>query len=145
MATKYAGRDWLNQVLSQNGNSKIWKGPLSELGAEVGDLLGELFYGIYHVDNGALSKVDWSSSYFIELAIDQTMATFDFNHLTRFVFLCHDHCIRGQISPRSNRTMTLMFHKRERSGEMNHRHPTLEMALFDYRKQHPLEAANAAS
>lgn len=141
----YAGADWIESNIKHGGK---WIGPMSEFGREVADLLGDLFLGIYHVNPAYLIKVDWSGSAFIELAVDQTFATFDYSNLTRFVFLCHDYGIRGQISPRSNRTMMFMFHPRERKNgarNVSQWHPTLEESIEMHRKAYPPTVAAEVS
>lgn len=129
MTNNHAGADWVAEVIKHNST---WKGPMSDFGRSVADLLGEWAFGIYHLDPSALAKVDWRSTAFIEVAHDQTLATFDFNNLTRFVFLCHEYGIRGQISAQSARTVTLMFHPRERKSDSiltSKYHPTLDEAV----------------
>ena len=47
---RYAGAAWIRSALGRE---------LSPLGAAVADLLGDVFAGIYHLDNADLRKVDW--------------------------------------------------------------------------------------
>ncbi len=133
--SEYKGAGWIEQQIPYG---RGWKGPMSDFGRNVANLLGEFVYGIYHINPTYLIKADWSHSAFIEINYDQTLATFDFDNLTRFVFLCHDYGMRGQISARSSRTLLLMFHPRERGGDITRRHPTLEQALAKFRKSYPV-------
>lgn len=108
MSEKYAGSDWIKS------NFKV---ELSSLGEAVADLLGDLFYGIYHLDSTALKKVDWANDHHIIFILGwKSLATTDFDELTRLVILCHDRCIRCEISPRAFHYLELIFHQRQREG-----------------------------
>lgn len=62
------------------------------------------------------------------------MATFDYSQLTRFVLMCHDQCIRGEIRPSSPKTVKVCIWKRYgREGSMSSRHPTIEHAIESLR------------
>lgn len=41
----------------------------------------------------------------------------------------HNNCIRSSVRARSNRSITLMFHQRDRDGFLYERHPTMEDAI----------------
>ena len=56
--------------------------------------------------------------------------------LTRFVFLCHDLSIRGEIQPHSERTVAIELHPCERRQG----HPTLAVAVADWRSKERSEA-----
>ena len=121
---RYAGSDWLR-------GSKYEVG---ELGAKVADILGELFYGLYHVDPAAIEKADWKNEHHIEILLySNGWSTFDFDTLTRFVVLCHDFCVRGEIAAARNSIFRVYFHPREREGGMSDRHPTMEDGLSKIR------------
>jgi hypothetical protein len=127
---KDSGAAWLRQCRITN---------LSPLGERVADLLGDLFVGLYHLEDA--EKVDWSNDHHIEVRIRfKELATFDSNLLTKLVFLCHDRCIRVSVNPRSPQALTLLFHPREREGGTWARHPTLEQAVADHRQWYPLES-----
>lgn len=124
------GSDWLRGCRITN---------LSPLGAQVADLLGDLFVGLYHLDGA--EKVDWGNGHHIEIRIKyKEFASFDTNLLTKLVFLAHDRCLRVSINPRSAQALTLLFHQRQRNGSMSERHPTIEQALAMYREYHPIES-----
>ena len=128
--TLLKGSAWLRQC-------RITK--LSPLGAQVADLLGDLFVGLYHLDGA--EKVDWANEHHIEVRVTyKDWATFDSNLLTKLVFLAHDRCLRASISPRSAQALTLLFHQRQREGGVWDRHPTLEGAVAEYRKWYPAES-----
>ena len=108
----------------------------SELGAIVADLLDTLFYGLYHIEREA-RRVKWSDTHCIEVTLRMDLATWDFAHLTRLVFLCHDYCLRGEMSAAAFNYIRLTFHQRLREGNISQRHPTLEQAVSSWRERHP--------
>lgn len=61
------------------------------------------------------------------------LASFDFNQLTRLVFMAHDKCIRVSVEAVRNGLIRIAIWKREREGGMSERHPTLEQAIERYR------------
>ena len=74
-----------------------------------------------------------------------SISTFDFDGLTRLVFLAHDRCIRAEIAGSGPAMIKLVLHKRHtREGGMSLRHPTVETALADWRKHNPLPEEGAA-
>jgi len=112
---------------------------MSPLGMAVADLLGDVFSGIYHLDDGKLKKVDWGDPYVISVQLHwQSLSTFDSNHLTKLVVLCHDRCLRLAISAITVRTLELMFHQRQREGDIMRRMPTIEEHIGMIRKYYPL-------
>jgi hypothetical protein len=81
-----------------------------------------LFYGEHHIPSELKEAGDgWqiSSNY-------TTLASFDFNGLTRLVLLAHDRCMRVDVSARGMNRIVIMVHKRVREGDMTKRHPTME-------------------
>ena len=111
----------------------------SVLGERVARLLDRWLYGLHHMDDP--SAVDWSDDYVILVKLKaKTLATFDFDELTRLVFLAHDHCLRVQVSGLRGPVggIQLMFHGRQREGRMAQRHPTLPEAVHEYRQHNPL-------
>jgi hypothetical protein len=66
------------------------------------------------------------------------LSTFDFDRLTRLVFLAHDRCVRVDVVSSGPRLVGLTLHRRHsREGRMYERHPTIEGALAQYRAQVP--------
>ncbi len=61
-------------------------------------------------------------------------ATFDFSKLTKLVVLAHDKCIRVELNPVRNQIMQIAIWKRERTGGMSERHPTMEDAIIQIRQ-----------
>lgn len=126
----FAGADWLIQC-----STAI---QISDLGRRVADLLGEWYYGLYHM-NGAI-LADWSTPNYIQIRHSGELSTFDNSSLTRLVLLAHREAIRVSISPRSNRYLTLMFHPRQAADtaselRMYERHPSIEGAIRTFNGQ----------
>jgi ParB/RepB/Spo0J family partition protein len=87
----------------------------SAAGIRVAVLL-EAWHGLHHFDEAALRKVEWSNDRFQVLRVSKfeiagQLASFDFDGLTKLIFLAHDHCIRVDLTP-SNRNFLIMFHPR---------------------------------
>lgn len=114
---------------------------VSELGAKAAALLSSLVVGLHHWDSKALRRVDWSNNHHIEIVTDLSLATWDGDALTRLVFLAHDAALRVAIQPAAPQYIRLLFHPRKRDGSLFDRHPTIEDALTQWRKRHPLTAA----
>lgn len=124
----FAGADWIN--------AHICKEP-SPLGCAVADLLGDLFRGIYHLDSKGLRRVAWSDKFIVRLTVRRSLSTFDFDLLTRLVFLCHDRALRCEVEGCGPGWMRLTFHQRARAGSVSERHPNLEDALQGWRETGP--------
>lgn len=92
--------------------------------------------GIYDV-GCAWERQDWSNPEALRLVVyaHGSMATYDFDSLTRFVIMAHDECIRFGIETAGPRYLRLTFFNRGgREGLMYSCHPTLEQAIEDFRK-----------
>lgn len=134
---QYAGAGWIQDQLDALHRSNPKKYPLvqmSPIGVRAADLLGEWQYGIYHLSNQhqLLFKTDWSNLHFIETSIYcESLSTYDFNDLTRLVFLAHDMAVRVQIEPSTRHYLKLLFHERthgESNGKILHHH-SLDQAV----------------
>lgn len=129
MSSKYSGSDWLKYSLKIEN--------MSPLGEAVGDLLGAIYRGIYHISSRALEKVDWTDTYHIAIILGPDLSTVDRNNLTELVVLCHDRMIRCSIEGVGPRYMRLRFHQRKvRTGCISERYPTIEQAIKDIREHH---------
>lgn len=126
MATKYSGADWLEVS---------WQAPLSDLGREVADLLGQVWRGLYHLDFRKVHRADWSNAERVSLVIGGDLSTWDFDLLTRLVVMCHDRCLRLEVCGCGPGLMRLSFFPRRRDGDMAKRHPTMEDAVAGIRRQ----------
>lgn len=58
-----------------------------------------------------------------------TIATTDFNELTRLVVAAHRHLVRVQISGKAKGRVQIMLHARQAEGRSNERHPDLDDLL----------------
>lgn len=128
MATKFSGADWLKSVTKKE---------MSPFGEEVADLLGQVYAGIYHIQDEVLHpRAEWSNANRIEIVVYGDLSTYDFDILTKLVVLCHDHAIRFTVAPASNKHLRLLFHRRQReSKHISERHPTLEDAAQGIRER----------
>ena len=115
---------------------KVGRSP-SESGLRVADLL-DRWVGLHHIPEKHLAKVDWANPIWQELLWDDgCLSTFDFDMLTRLVFLAHDMAIRVEVNP-CMRHLKLMFHPKKRDGQFSARHPTLARAVAAWREAHPM-------
>jgi hypothetical protein len=115
---KYSGSEWIKKEFSVG---------MSPLGTAVADLLGDVWAGIYHLDSGALKRVDWHHPFFIDITLRGSLSTFDSDHLTALVVLSHDRMLRMTVEPAAPRYLRLTFHQRHtRTGSMMERIPTIE-------------------
>ena len=132
MSRRYAGSDWLRTAFKDELK-------LSPLGETVADLLGEWLYGLYHLDFGEIAHIDWSNSYHIDLRYYGHLSTYDTDNLTRLILLAHREAIRVEITPRSNRYLTMRFHRRKHDPdgrlEIYERHPTIDQAIAYYERR----------
>lgn len=120
---KYSGAEWLASAMRME---------LSPFAARVADIVGQVYRGIYHLSGRDLRASTWEADCCI-VRVYGDLATFDAPHLTELVILCHDACIRLDISPRGMHHLELMFHPRKRSGGISERHPTIEYAIEQVR------------
>ena len=132
---KFAGSEWMQNQLNcrfKINPKKHSKVILSDLGKDVADLLGDWQRGIYHLNYTELYKVQWENKLWMEITIySPRMSTFDFDDLTRLVFLAHERAIRIELEPATHHYMKLIFHKRThgpKDGDILH-HPSLEEAV----------------
>jgi hypothetical protein len=66
------------------------------------------------------------------------LSTFDFDYLTRLVIHAHDMCYRVEVMQGGPGKVGVAVWKRDtREGGMCDRHPTMEQALAEWRKQRP--------
>lgn len=106
---------------------------LSPLGIKVVNLLDKLTGGLYRINKDRLRKVEWDNSLSMRITWDDhNLSTFDGDELTRFVFLCHDYCVRGHIQS-AGRYLALLFDQRNLEGLCHQRHPTLEDAIREHK------------
>jgi hypothetical protein len=125
---KFEGAGWVKRALKVEN--------MSAFGERVADLLGDLFEGIYHLENSALRKVEWERDEWMSVTLYGSMATFDGNLLTRLVVLCHDRMIRAEVKGAGPGYLKVSFSPRtvREGGEYWKRHPTMEGAVEAIRR-----------
>jgi hypothetical protein len=127
----YSGADWIEKTLKKE---------LSPLGKDVADILGAVYLGIYHIDQGrnnrALDRADWSDTHCIVVRLPKnySLSSYDSSELTGLVLLAHDKAVRIEITAVFGGFFELVFHQRKREGNQFERHPTIEKAMEDLRK-----------
>lgn len=124
-ANSYAGAGWVEAT---------YKLELSPFAREVADLLGDVWKGIYHLDDKQLKKVDWKATQYIRFLWRGTISTFDFCEMTDLVLAAHDRGIRVEVSAVAPGWLVFMFHPRG-STALCGMHPTIEKAIARHRKQ----------
>jgi hypothetical protein len=101
---------------------------------EAVDFFSVIFHGKHHIHGdvkpfGRGWKVNAYSGHF---------ATFDFDNLTRLVFLCHDRCVRAEIVQGGPGRIGIAIWKRHgRNSPIYDSHPTIKTALINWRTKHP--------
>lgn len=100
---------------------------------EATDFFSELYMGKHHIPRGGVRP--FGNGFSVNHIGD--LSTFDFDKLTRLVFLAHDRCIRVEVSNSGPRMVKISIWKRQREGSMWQRHPTMEQALEQWRKCNP--------
>lgn len=94
-----------------------------------GRVVARILDDVWALYNMSLQRVDFSRAHIVEVNIDRTLSTFDFDELTQLVIRCHDACVRLSVAPCNMRYLKLAFHPREREGRIYDRHPTIEQAI----------------
>lgn len=90
--------------------------------------------GIYNLPIN-WTRGDYSYEGAVHLVMYGSMATWDFNHLTRLVIAAHDACIRVSVEAAAPKYLRIAMHRRDRDADAIHaRHPTIEQAIEAFRK-----------
>ena len=98
-------------------------------------VFAELVGGFHHV-NGKIHEE--GSGIRVSDHVGMYYSTFDFDRLTRLVFLAHDRCVRFALGASGPRRVAFLLHRRRsRDGGMSKRHPTIESALDSWRQRYP--------
>ena len=69
------------------------------------------------------------------VVFDPPLSSWDFDYMTRLVVAAHDECIRIGVGAHTRDYFAISMHPREREGRMNERHPTLEEAITNARRE----------
>lgn len=95
---------------------------------EAENFFGELFYGKHHIP-GDIKEF----GYGWQLNCRTSLATTDYNNLTRLVLLCHRDAIRAEINPSGPGMIKICIWKRKREGTLINSHPTIEQAIESFK------------
>jgi hypothetical protein len=128
----------LNRVNAKRKGFQRVPEELTDFQKRVVDIVGMVGGGIY---NAPIStKIDWKYSWNgVSFTWHREMATWDFDQLTRLVFLCHEARIRCQIESAGPKLLRLTFWEREATGDMSVRHPNLDEAVRAFREYLPAD------
>ena len=96
------------------------------------EFFSEIYGGAHHIQGEVKQFGDgWTVQNYNDLS------TYDFNMLTRMVFLAHDKCYRLSIKQGAPSAVKVMIWKRHaREGKIYEMHPTIEQALEKWRESH---------
>ena len=89
------------------------------------DFLDAFYMGRHHYNPHRLKP--WGFGW--QITHGNSLATFDFDSMTRLVRLAHERCMRVEINPCNMRYLRIILHKRKREGSICDRHPTIEQAF----------------
>ena len=134
----YAGSEWIKSMFPYWYKKQPME--MSELGEKVADLLGELFYGIYHLEDTPLTKVEWDNNHHITVSIDRSLSTYDNSDLTRLVLLCHLMRLRVEVRPANFSHIHLFFVNRSDNHEDRYKyHPSIDEAVQNFKSNVSIE------
>jgi len=85
----------------------------------------EFYFGEHHIP-GELKE--WRQGWMV-VHNRGGLATFDFNQLTRLVFMAHRDAIRVEIIPHTFSAIKICLHQRTREGSISLSHPDIYDAL----------------
>lgn len=81
---------------------------------------------------------DWANGWSMLHRAD--LSTYDFDAMTRLVFMAHDRCVRVEVSHVNMAYLRIVIHPRAPGpGSMYDVHPTLDQAVASWREHHPLQ------
>lgn len=128
----------LNSINARRKSYRAAPEDLSEFQAKAMDILGMVCGGIYNAPIN-WEKVDWNYGWggLSVILGDRCMATYDFDQLTKLVFLCHEARIRGQLDAHTRGYYRVSFWQRPAEGGINTRHPNLDEAVASFREYLP--------
>lgn len=62
-----------------------------------------------------------------------SIATWDFDQLTRLVLAAHHYCVRVELENGGPRRVKIILHARKREGSIYERHPTIQQAIENFK------------
>jgi hypothetical protein len=101
--------------------------PLSK--KEATDFFADFYGGEHHIPNEVIpiGNNGW------EVADVNSLATTDFDGLTKLVVMAHDRCMRVALVPCGVNRYKLVLHKRVRGVNISISHPTIEDSIIRIR------------
>lgn len=112
---------------------------LTEFQRKVCDILGMVGGGIYNAPI-THEKIDWNFGHGgVSVTWRHPLSTFDFDELTKLVFLCHEARIRCSLAPAGPSLLRISFWQREATGDLTRRHPNLDEAVAAFRQYLPAD------
>jgi len=113
---------------------------VSELAKNVLIIISNLYRGLHNAPYRFLDTFPLKETFYIPFELKGTLATFDFDTLTRLVFLAHDLAVRVEIQSTRKHCTLIYFHQRTHNNikdfKSTENHPTLEQAVKWWRKHH---------
>lgn len=98
------------------------------------DFFSEYFLGAHHIPGGERRIQPFGLGFAINY-VPGNLSTFDFDGMTRLVFMSHRDCIRAEICGSGPGMVKLAIWQREnRAGRIYERHPTIEQALEKFNR-----------
>lgn len=88
----------------------------------------ELFFGGIHHIHGSIKN--YGSGFCV--IVSGCLSTYDYDNLTKLVFMAHHFAYRAEVSPAGIRNLRIAIHKRQRSGKVYERHPDVQSALRSF-------------
>ena len=112
-------------------NKHVQNPPFTKDQAE--EFFSALFFGKHHIPSEVRPYgLGW------KVNAHASLATYDFDTLTRLVFLAHDRCVRVEIVQGGpGRVGVVIWRRAGRFGDIYSRHPSIEQALLLWREKHP--------
>lgn len=87
-----------------------------------------VFGGNHHVDTPT-RMFGGPGRAFAAFRLHGTIASWDFNEMTRLTIAAHEAAVRVEVAVGGFRQLEIILHARERQGGMASRHPTMEEAI----------------
>lgn len=107
---------------------------VSPLGETVAHILDRV-WGIHNTPVSTNGDANWDDEYHIVILLAwHSLSTVDYNNLTALVVLCHDHAVRLDVSAKAHMHLQLMFHQRQRDGNLSQICPTIEEHISRIRR-----------
>lgn len=137
--------DWMQRHINASKSGQFKMHPttpesLSDFQKKVVDILGIVGGGIYNAPINH-NKINWNYSGGVTVVWNgRDLATFDFDELSKLVFLCHAARIRCSICGCGPRMIRMSFWQRTPAGDIAQRHPNIAEAVDYFEAALPLDS-----